>query len=144
MAVGDIVFFPGQIATMTASGSITKGDMVYISGAGPVVSVIPANHPEYYSVGMACEDIADTKKGPIMIFGPVVKLTGKATVTVGKPIVQSDTVRQFTDMSESALATGVEVLCPIGIAWEGVASATAEIMVQLMHVFYRDTGYAST
>ncbi|NVM57908.1 MAG: DUF2190 family protein [Desulfobacterales bacterium] len=138
MAIGDIVHFPGEIVTLTAgAGGVSKGDMVYLSAVDTVLAIDAVSK---YCIGMACEDIAEDAKGPVLIFAPVVKAT-LVSATVGKPLVYSAT--GLTNLTETALATGVECISVVGIAWDTV-SAADEGRVMLIHGLFRDTGYAAS
>lgn len=137
MTVGDICHYPGSIVTLTAGvGGVSKGDMVYLSAADTVLAIDAVSK---YCIGMACEDIAEAKKGPVLITAPVVKAT-LVNATVGKPLVYAAT--GLTDLTETALAVGVEVFSVVGIAWDTVTTA-AEGRVMLIHALFRDTGYAA-
>lgn len=137
MAVGDIVHYPGDIVTLTAgTGGVSKGDMVYLSA---VDTVLKHDAIDKFVIGMVCEDIAEGKKGPVLIFAPVVKAT-LASATVGKPLVYGTT--GLTDLTETGLATGVECISVVGIAWDTASAAEGRVM--LIHALFRDTGYAAT
>ena len=137
MAVGDVVFFPGQIVSLKAgAGGVSKGDMVYLSDVDTVLVVDAVSR---YAIGMVVEDITEDAWGDVLIFAPVVKAT-LVNATVGKPLVYSAT--GLTDMTETGLATGVECISVVGIAWDTVTTA-AEGRVMLIHSLFRDTGYAS-
>ena len=89
---------------------------------------------------MVMADIDEDEYGPVLTFAPVVKATLE-NATAGKPVVYGAT--GLTDMTETALATGVECISVIGISWDTVTTA-AEGRVMLIHALFRDTGYAAS
>ena len=137
MAVGDVVFFPGQIVSLKGgTGGVSKGDIVYLSAVDTVLKIDAVSK---YAVGMVVEDIAEGKWGDVLIFAPVVKATLE-NATVGKPVVYGAT--GLTDLTETGLATGVECISVVGIAWD-TATTPAEGRVMLIHSLFRDSGYAA-
>ena len=135
--LGEPEFFRGDIVSLKAgAGGVTKGDIVYLSDVDTVLAIDAINK---YAIGMAMEDILEDAWGPVMLNAPVVNLT-LINATVGKPLVYS--ASGLTDMTETALATGVECISVVGIAWDTVG-ATAEVgRVMLMHCLFRDSGLA--
>ena len=136
MTVGDVVHFPGDIVSLVGgAGGVSKGDVVYLSDTATVLAI---DAVDKFDIGMAMEDIAEGKYGPVLLKGgaPVVKQT-LVNATAGKPVVYSAT--GLTDLTETALATGVEVFSIVGIAWDTVTTA-AEGRVQLIFALFRDSG----
>jgi hypothetical protein len=139
MTRGDFVHYRGDIVSLKAgTGGVSKGDHVYLSAVDTVLKIDAVSK---YCIGMAVDDIAEGELGGVLITAPVVKAT-LVNATVGKPLVYGAT--GLTNMSESALATGVECISVPGIAWDTVGSTPAEGRVMLIHALFRDTGYAAT
>lgn len=132
---GNVLFHEGQHVTIEADGDINKGDPVKITGASAFSGIyikvgIAGAVVTDVIMGVALEDISDGELGTIQINGPVIFVTGKATVTVGAFVGPSGTARQVSDVDNSV---GTVAFRPaMGIAWKGVPSGTGVIPVQLM------------
>ena len=136
--LGNLEFFRGEIVSLKAgTGGVTKGDIVYLSDVDTVLAI---DALDKYAIGMVMEDIAEGAWGPVLIFAPVANVT-LVNATVGKPLVYSAT--GLTDLTETALATGVECISVVAIAWDTVGGTPAVGRAMLIHCLFRDTGYAS-
>ena len=138
MTLGEPEFFRGEIVSLKAgAGGVTKGDVVYLSDVDTVLAIGAIDE---YAIGVVLEDIAEGKLGPVLLHAPVVNLT-LINATVGKPLVYS--ASGLTDLTETALAVGVECISVVGIAWDTVGGVADVGRVMLIHCLFRDTGYAS-
>lgn len=136
--LGEPEFFRGDIVSLKAgAGGVTKGDIVYLSDVDTVLKIDAINK---YAIGMVMEDIAEDKWGPVMTFAPVVNVT-LVNATVGKPLVYSAT--GLTNMTETALATGVECISVVAIAWDTIGATPTVGRAMLIHCLFRDTGYSA-
>ena len=137
MTLGEPVFYRGEIVSLKAgTGGVSKGDIVYLSDVDTVLAIDAIGK---YAIGMVMEDIAEGKWGPVMTFAPVVNVT-LINATVGKPLVYS--ADGLTNMTETALAVGVECISVVAIAWDTVGGVADVGRAMLIHCLFRDTGYA--
>lgn len=132
---GDVLFHEGEHVTIEADGDINKGDPVKITGASAFSGIyikvgIAGGAVTDVIMGVALEDISDGELGTIQVAGPVIFVTGKATVTVGAFVGPSGTARQVHDVDNTEGAVAFRPV--MGIAWKGVSADTGVIPVQLM------------
>jgi len=134
--LGEVLFHAGEHVTVEiGTGGVTKGDPVKIEGAstkaGIYIKVITAGgEVTDVIIGTALETKSAGALGAMRISGPVVFMTGKATVTIGAWVGPSGTAGQLSDVDNSV---GTLAFRPcVGVAWKAVASSTRVIPVQLM------------
>lgn len=99
------VFLPGQTFTSQASGAITGGDLVGVSGSNTVAKITALASQAY--VGIAAHDAATGAKVAVIAAKPVHESVADGTVTAGDAITSTNTAnRQVKTLATTAADLG--------------------------------------
>lgn len=98
------VFLPGQQITLQASGTITGGDVVVVSGSGTVAKASAL--ADVKCIGVAGHDAASGLKVTVICRGVVHESLADGTVTAGDQITTTNTANRQV---KSLAATNVDV-----------------------------------
>jgi hypothetical protein len=108
---GNIYSLPGDLVTFTASGAITKGQVVKIAGN---MTVSAASAVTDNVIGVAVTNAADGKKVTVAMGCPIVWLTASGVITAGM------VVRAGTNGAVSSTAAGT-LAYAVGYALEAAS-----------------------
>jgi hypothetical protein len=86
------VFLPGQTMTSQASGTITGGDLLVVSGNGTVAKATALADPKY--VGVAGHDAVSSQKVTYVAANAVHESIADGTVTAGDQISTTNTANR--------------------------------------------------
>jgi hypothetical protein len=114
------IYKPGQALTLAASGTITGGQLVAVSGSGTVAAAGAASTAV---VGQAAFDAVSTDKVTIWC-GGVLSCTASGAITAGSPVIAG---AAGTVVASATPPAGQQV----GIALT-TAADTAQVRVQMM------------
>lgn len=102
------VFLPGEVITMTASGAVSGGDLLTVSGSGTVAKLAFGTNPAVV-VGVAASDTATNGKCAFYARGTVHESVAQGTVTAGDQVT--------TPVTGDTAGAQVKTLAAVGGAW---------------------------
>jgi len=122
---GNIYSLPGDIVTFTAGATITKGQLVKVSGA---MTVSPAAAATDAVIGVAVTNSTSTGKVSVIVGCPIVYVTAGGAVSAGAAV--------GSDSSARAVAVTTAGNRALGIALEAASAAGDVILVAVNpHVY---------
>jgi hypothetical protein len=122
---GNIYSLPGDIVTFTAGATITKGQLVKVSGA---MTVSPAAAATDAVIGVAVTNSTSTGKVSVIVGCPIVYVTAGGAISAGAVV--------GSDASGNAVAVSTAGNRALGIALEAASAAVAVIRIAVNpHVY---------
>jgi hypothetical protein len=122
---GNIYSLPGDIVTFTAGATITKGQLVKVSGA---MTVSPAAAATDAVIGVAVTNSTSTGKVSVIVGCPIVYVTAGGAISAGAAV--------GSDANGNAIAVSTAGNRALGIALEAASAAGAVIRIAVNpHVY---------
>jgi sulfate adenylyltransferase subunit 1 (EFTu-like GTPase family) len=109
------IFLPGQRITLQASGTITGGDLLAVSGSGTVAKAAALASTAY--VGVAGHDATAGQKVTVVCAGVVHESIADGAVTAGDQLTTTNTAnRQVKSLAPAAVAGAPPLAADVNLA----------------------------
>jgi len=124
---GDVAYFPSNIVEFEAGASITKGQLVRVTGEWQVQATTEDGH---IAIGVALNDASSGEKVEVLIMKPIVYVTYNVTISAGDELMPSG-VAGRVDRARAQTVTGTyrEQVCGIAIEGGGAGDVRAIALV---------------
>jgi len=124
---GDVVYFPSRIVEFEAGASITKGQLVRVTGEWEVQ---PTAGDDHIAIGVALNDASSGEKVEVLVMKPIIYVTYNVSISAGDEVMPSGTAgRVDRARAQTVAGTYREQVCGIAIEGGGAGDVRAIALV---------------